>query len=66
MNTQHLNTEFESLRGSLKSFLLRITASVADAEDLVHDTYLKAAEKIDTFRAESALKTWIFTIARFL
>ncbi len=63
MNTQHLNTEFESLRGPLKSFLLRITASVADAEDLVHDTYLKAADKIDTFRAESTLKTWIFTIA---
>ncbi|HTA28239.1 MAG TPA: RNA polymerase sigma factor, partial [Bacteroidia bacterium] len=49
--------------GQLKSYLVRITASVADAEDIAQETYIKAAEKISTFRGESSLKTWVFTIA---
>ena len=63
MSSTHLNTEFEQIQGQLKSFILRITASVADAEDIVQDTYLKAAEKIESFRGDSSLKTWIFSIA---
>jgi len=47
----------------LKSYLVRITASVRDAEDITQDTYLKAVDKISTFRGESSLKTWLFTIA---
>ena len=63
MTIQLLNEEFEGILGQLKSYLVRITASVADAEDIAHETYLKAAEKITTFRGESSLKTWLFTIA---
>jgi len=63
MTLELLNKEFESNIGQLKSFLLRITASKADAEDLAQDTYLKAVDKITTFRGESSLKTWLFTIA---
>jgi len=63
MFTEQFNQEFEAIRGQLKSYILRITASVADTEDIVQDTYLKAAEKSDSFRGESSLKTWIFTIA---
>jgi RNA polymerase sigma-70 factor, ECF subfamily len=63
MVTELFNQEFESITGQLKSYLLRITASVADAEDIVHDTYIKALEKLETFRGESSLKTWLFTIA---
>jgi RNA polymerase sigma-70 factor (ECF subfamily) len=63
MTTELFNQEFKGITGQLKSFILRITASVADAEDIVHDTYLKALEKLSTFRGESSLKTWIFTIA---
>ena len=40
--TDQLIIEFESFRGELKSFLLRMTASVHDAEDIVQDTYIKA------------------------
>jgi RNA polymerase sigma-70 factor (ECF subfamily) len=40
-----------------------MTASVQDAEDIVQDTYLKAQSKINTFRGESSLKTWVFSIA---
>lgn len=61
--TDHLNLEFESIRPQLKSYLLRMTASVPDAEDLVQDTYLKAASHIDSFKGQSSLKTWIFAIA---
>lgn len=63
MNATQLTSEFLQHKSQLKSFLLRLTASVEDAEDIMQDTYIKAAEKIDTFRAEASLKTWIFTIA---
>jgi RNA polymerase sigma-70 factor (ECF subfamily) len=63
MTTDQLTTEFETFQGELKSFLLRMTASIQDAEDIVQDTYLKAQAKMHTFRGESSLKTWVFTIA---
>lgn len=58
-----LNKEFELCRPQLKSYILRITASLEDTEDIVQDTYLKAVSKILTFKGESSLKTWIFAIA---
>ena len=63
MTTDELTSQFITFQGELKSFLLRMTASVQDAEDIVQDTYLKAQAKMNTFRGESSLKTWIFTIA---
>lgn len=63
MTTDQLTTEFEALQGELRSFLLRMTASLQDAEDIIQDTYLKAQAKMDTFRGDSSLKTWIFSIA---
>lgn len=55
--------EFESFQGELKAFILRMTASVQDAEDVVQETYIKAHAKLNTFRGESSLKTWVFRIA---
>lgn len=63
MTTDELTAQFITIRGELKSFLLRMTASIQDAEDLVQDTYVRAQAKIETFRGESSLKTWIFSIA---
>ena len=63
MTVESLNAEFENHKGQLRSYLLRITASVNDAEDIMHDSYIRAVEKISTFRGESSLKTWLFTIA---
>jgi RNA polymerase sigma-70 factor (ECF subfamily) len=63
MTLELLNQEFETNIGQLRSYLLRITASFVDAEDIAQDTYIKAAEKLDTFRGESTLRTWLFTIA---
>lgn len=40
-----------------------MTASVHDTEDIVQETYIKAHQKLDTFKGESTLKTWVFAIA---
>ncbi len=63
MSTIELSSEFESIRAQLRSYILRITASVADTDDIVQDTYIRAHDRIDTFRGESSLKTWLFAIA---
>jgi RNA polymerase sigma-70 factor (ECF subfamily) len=63
MTKEQLTKEFEQSAGQLKSYILRITASVADTEDIVQDTYIKATEKLDTFKGQSSLKTWLFAIA---
>jgi RNA polymerase sigma-70 factor (ECF subfamily) len=63
MTTDDLTKQFVNFQGELKSFLLRMTASVQDAEDIVQETYLKTQSKMDTFRGESSLKTWVFSIA---
>lgn len=41
------------------SLCLRITGSVEEAEDLTQEAFLQIHRKIHTFRAESALSTWI-------
>src|SRR6266545_6274584 len=63
MTTDELTNQFVAFQAELKSFLLRMTASVQDAEDILQDTYLKANAKIEAFRGESSLKTWVFSIA---
>ena len=63
MTVERLNLEFETFRGQLESFILRMTASVEDTQDIVQDTYLRAHDKIDSFEERSSLKTWVFAIA---
>ncbi|PQJ12459.1 RNA polymerase subunit sigma-24 [Flavipsychrobacter stenotrophus] len=63
MTTELFNEEFKAVSAPMKSYLLRITASVQDVEDIVQDTYIKGLEKLGSFRGESSLKTWLFTIA---
>jgi RNA polymerase sigma-70 factor, ECF subfamily len=60
---QTLTSEFEKIKPQLKSFVLRMTASVEDTEDLIQDTYIKSFQNIESFKGNSSLKTWIFTIA---
>ncbi len=62
MDNNQFTAEFESFRGQLKSFILRMTASVQDSEDIVQETYIKAHNSLDSFRGESTLKTWVFAI----
>jgi RNA polymerase sigma-70 factor (ECF subfamily) len=58
-----LTTEFQSFRGALKSYILRITASKQDAEDIVQESFIKAHQNIASFQGGSSLKTWVFAIA---
>src|SRR5688500_5839108 len=37
-----------------------------DIEELVQDTFVRAFASIDSFRGESSLRTWLFTIQRRL
>lgn len=63
MDTKKFSTEFESFRGHLRSFVLRMTADAQSTEDLVQDTWLKANSSLESFRGDSSLKTWVFAIA---
>ena len=60
---KNFTNDFEQFRPHLKSFILRMTASVEDTEDLVQDTFIKADNNLHTFKNESSLKTWVFAIA---
>jgi RNA polymerase sigma-70 factor, ECF subfamily len=46
--------------------LYRLVTDRNDAEDLTHDTFVKAFDKISTFKGNASLKTWVFTIATHL
>lgn len=57
---------FATFQHQLKSYLYRLLANRNDAEDLTHDTFIKAFEKLATFKGEASLKTWVFQIATHL
>lgn len=57
---------FSEFQNQLKSYLFRLLASRADAEDIAHDTFIKAYDKLNTYKREASLKTWVFTIANNL
>lgn len=46
----------------LLSWAVMKVSDKSDAEDLVQDTFLVAAEKYEMFRNESSPKTWLFSI----
>lgn len=63
MTKEQLTSEFEGIKGQLKSYILRMTTSVEDTEDILQEAYIKAHEKLDTFKGDSSIKTWVFAIA---
>ncbi|WP_423736018.1 RNA polymerase sigma factor [Chitinophaga caseinilytica] len=60
---QQLFAEFQH---PLKSYLYRLLTDRNDADDLTHDTFIRAFDKISTFNRQSSLKTWVFSIATHL
>lgn len=49
--------------------LARYVASLGErdaAEEVVQDTFVRAFSSLESFRGESSLRTWLFTIARRL
>jgi RNA polymerase sigma-70 factor (ECF subfamily) len=55
-------TLFAEFQNQLKSYLYRLLTDRNDVEDLVHDTFIRAFDKISTFNQDSSLKTWVFKI----
>lgn len=53
---------FSEFQPQLKSYLYRLLANRSDAEDILHDTFIRAFDKINLFNGESSLKTWVFQI----
>lgn len=47
----------------LYSLVLRMSGSTHDAEDLLQEVFLTAYRKLDSFRGESALGTWLYRLA---
>lgn len=54
---------FSAFQNQLKSYLYRLLTNRSDAEDLMHDTFIKAFNNLSTFKGDSSLKTWVFQIA---
>jgi len=63
LTVEQLTKEFERSGNKLRSYLLRITASAADAEDIAQDTFVKAVDHLSSFRMQSSVPTWLFAIA---
>lgn len=54
---------FLTFQPQLKSYLYRLLTDRNDVEDLSQDTFVKAYDKLSTYKGESSLKTWVFQIA---
>jgi len=55
-------TLFLDFQPQLKSYLYRLLTDRNDVEDLAQDTFVRAFDKMDTFKGTSSLKTWVFQI----
>jgi RNA polymerase sigma-70 factor (ECF subfamily) len=49
--------------GRLYGVAFRMVGNPADAEDLLQEIFLAAHRKLDSFRGESALGTWLYRLA---
>jgi RNA polymerase sigma-70 factor (ECF subfamily) len=56
-------TLFAEFQNQLKSYLYRLLTDRNEVDDLTHDTFIRAFDKISTFNQDSSLKTWVFKIA---
>lgn len=63
MDRTTLDTDFNDIKSELASYVFRLVTNRELTEDIVHDTYIKVVDKIDTFQNNSSFKTWVFSIA---
>ena len=54
---------FITHQGRVYALCLRMTSDPSRAEDLTQDTFVRAWQKLGTFRAESSFSTWLHRIA---
>jgi len=53
----------EAHKSKVYAMVRRFAGNNQDAEDIMHDTLLKAIDKIDQFRGDASFGTWLYTIA---
>lgn len=56
-------TLIEQHQKMVLTMAFRMTGSLADAEDLAQETFLRAFRQLDSFRSESKFSTWLCQIA---
>lgn len=61
----NLSEWVDSFTGDLYSWAKHKVSDPQLAEDLVQDTFLAAAERIDAFKGDSTPKTWLFSILNY-
>jgi len=54
---------YKAHAGKLFSVTCRMVGNPADAEDLLQEIFLSAHRKLDGFRGDSALGTWLYRLA---
>ncbi len=55
---------FEEYHSKLLGFIKTRVANPADAEDILQDTFLKIHSRIGTLKADTKIRSWIYSITR--
>ncbi len=59
-----LNQLFERHHSKVAAWCYRLTGNVDSAADLAQEVFLKAFQRIDSFRQDSKFSTWLYSITR--
>jgi RNA polymerase sigma-70 factor, ECF subfamily len=62
--TDPLEEMYQAYKEPVFHYLRNMCHNTTIAEELTHDTFIKAFKGFGRFRGESSLKTWLFKIAR--
>ena len=54
---------FREYEHPIHNYLLHLTQDPVKAEDLAQETFIRVFEKLETYRGEASLHTWIYRIA---
>lgn len=56
---------YEQYKQDVFTYLVSLTHDPLLSEDLVSDTFLGAIRSLPSFKGDSSIKTWLFSIARY-
>lgn len=56
---------YEQYQNDIYRYLISITHDKSLSEDLTSETFLAAIKSIASFKGNSSIKTWLFSIARY-